>query len=382
MSDPAAAFAACQASITPREPSDMIADHATAMGSMMKQLGLGTCVTGQAGVDFIIGGADASVSSGCEQVAIMSSAVDTTQRVLQCAVSAVSQTTSTFVMAHNNITINLTGHAVLTCFDVSQTIEAKIASYGEFGSDVQQEFGVEINSMVKSMAENVQTATKDITALQGQKVLTDFTNQLEQSANSSTYATIAQEAINDYQASNSFTLNLSDYAMVGSAYPSATAACALVIDQTIMMQVLVQNIMDNSLTNVFSTTEGATFVAEWRNSQISAGKVTRTDLGAILAGLIGLVLVGCLALGLFMILKNGGNNSVMTGQGGSPGSRGKIIAVFLILLGIVFFILGIVSLATGFSTIAGAIGLVAGLVMISLGGYLFWRATQVAKPSG
>ena len=379
MGDPLAAFDACQNSQQPRSPSDIVAKQATALASLMKAMGITTCTTVDAGVStplIPILAAQVAVSVGCEQLSVMATSIDTTQRVLQCAINSVSQSSSTFVMQKNNITIQLTGHAHIDCLSVSQTINSKIASYADFGAGVQQKFGVTINDMVKSMATNVQDASKTLTTPQGQKAVTQFTQQLDQSANSSTYSQITQEAINDFQASNTFTLKLSEYAFIGAAYPNQTTGC-VVIDQNIMMQVLSQNIMNASLSNVFSTDVAAAFTQEWINSQKSVTKGLGLDFSGILGGLVALLLIAALAVGLFMLLKNRGNNPAMSSANGNPGGRGKIIAIVILLLGIVFFILGIVCLATGFSTILGVILLIAGIVMIGLGGYMLWRAMKL-----
>ncbi len=381
-SDPLAAFVACQNSVQPKTAEQMVEDKSPSISSMLKALKLPVCITSDAefGVLPYVKTGQVSVSVGCQQISIMATTVDTIQRVLQCAVTNISQNTSTFVMAENNINIHLSGHASIDCLDVHQNIQARIASYAEFGAAVQQKFGVTINDMVKSMATTVQDASKSITSPQGQQSVTLFAQELEQSANSSTYTDITQEAINNFQASNDFVLTMTEYSFIGASYPNAVTQCVS-INQTIMMQVLVQNIMDASLANAFSTDLAAKFTQEWVTGQKSVSKTTPlTDLGSLLmGGFVMILLIGALAVGIFMVMKNGGANSVMSSSSGSPGGRGKIIAIVMIVLGVLVFILGIASLATSFSTIAGAIGIVAGAVMIGLGGYLFWKATQVSK---
>lgn len=369
--DTLAAFEACQASLPVRTPQDLVASQAVALASLMKAMGIQTCITADIGYDVSLLGiplaqAQVGVSVGCEQLSVMATSIDKTQRVLQCAINSVSQSSSVFVMSKNDITINVSGHAHMSCLTVKQSIQSKVASYAEFGTVVQQKFGTTINEMVKSMAQNVQDSSKTITTPQGQKAVTQFTEQLDQSANESTYSNITESAINDFQASNTFKLILDEYAFIGAAYPNQVSGC-VVVDQTIMMQVLSQNIMNASLENVFSTEVASAFTQEWINSQKVVTKGLGTDLLGILGALIGILLIAALAGGLFMLLKNRGNNSAMSSPNGVPGARGKIIAIVIIAFGILFFILGIVCMATNFSVILGSIVFLAGIIMIVMG---------------
>lgn len=383
MSDPIAAFAACQNSIQPKTPEQIIADKSPSISSMLSALKLPVCTTVDAeyGVLPLVKFAQVDVSVGCQQIAVMGTTVDTTQRVLQCAINSVSQTTSTSVMNSNNITVVLTGHAHIDCLTVEQNIQARVASYGDFGAVIQQKFGVTINDMVNSMATTVQDSSKSITSPQGQQDVKLFVNELEQTANSSTYNSIVQEAINNFQSSNNFELELTDYAFIGAAYPNAVTQC-VTVTQTIMMQVLVQNIMTNCLANVFSTDLAAAFTQTWVTSQKS---VTTTEpllnlANLLVGGFFMFILIGALAVGIFMITKNGGNNSVMSSSTGQPGSRGKIIAIVMIVLGIILFITGLALLFTG-TVVGGAIALIVGAVMIGFGAYLFYRAKKASEAS-
>ncbi len=381
MSDPIAAFAACQNSVQPRTAEELIADKSPSIATMLEALNLPVCETTSVESGFLpaFKTGQVDIAIGCQQIAIMGTTVDTTQRVLQCAINSISQTTSTAVMNSNDIKIILTGHAHIDCLTVEQNIQARIASYGDFGAVVQQQFGVTINDMVKSMATTVQDSSKSITAPQAQQDIKLFTNELEQSANSSTYSDIVQEAINNFQSSNSFKLRLSDYAFIGAAYPNAVTNC-VTVTQTIMMQVLVQNIMRNSVLNAFSTDLGATFIQTWVTGQKSVTTTEPlTDLGTgLMSTFFIIILIGALAVGAYMLLKNGGSNPVMSSSTGQPGSRGKIIAIVMIVLGIILFIVGIVLFAISSSVIVGAISLIAGVIMIGFGGYLYWKATQIA----
>jgi hypothetical protein len=376
-----AAWLACQNTVKPRPPQTVVKDHGTALASMLQALGLTNCIQGGTDADLLFTRATSSFSVGCEQVSVMSTAVDVCQRTLQCAVSAISQTTSTQVMLSNNITVNITGNAHIDCLSVEQTIQGKIASYGEFTTQVQTQMASFINDTVNSMGKNVQDASKDVTSPQGQKAVKDFSLQLEQTANESTFQTIIQESVNNFQASNNFMLNMDEYAFIGASYPNQETKCVTII-QTVLMQVLVQNIMNATLQNVFSTDVAAAFTEEWINaqkSQANKGTSLMSDLGqAISGGILGIIVIAVIVVVVLMLMK-GGNNNLMSSNASKPGMSGRTTAIVLLVVGLLIFVAGIACAATGFSTIIGGIAIAVGALMIGLGGYLLWKSEQIAK---
>jgi hypothetical protein len=376
------AFLACQNTIQPLPPQDLVTSFSPAMSSLMRSMGIGQCTTFDTKQDIFFATSQTGVSVGCEQISIMSQILSTTQRVLQCTVSAVSQTTSTQVMTSNDITVRLTGHAHIDCLTVQQTIQAKIASLGEFGAEVITDMGAFINDTVKSFASNVQDASKDVTTPQGQKSLQLFVQQLEQTSNQSGFSNIVQEAINNFQASNNFVLEMDGYAFVGAASPFLGQNNCVTIVQEIMMEVLVQNIMNATLENTFSTDVAAEFTAEWINAQKSVAKTPpslMSELGQILSGaILGIIIIAVVVVAALMLLKGGGINNIM-GTPDKMGDRGRSISIFFIVLGIIVLAAGIACAATGFSTTIGAIAIVIGIICIAIAGYMLYRSQALVK---
>jgi len=381
-----AAFLACQNSIHPRAPSTIVADHGVALASLMRSMGITNCRSVDYKTDVFFATSQVGVSVGCEQLAVMATSIDHVQRVFQCACSSISQSTSTLVMNSNNIEVKVSDHAIIGCLRVEQTIQARIASSAEFGAVVQAQMANTLNDMVRSMGSLVQDASKDITTPQGQKSVRTFVQELEQTASQATFQEIVQQSINNFQSSNNFRLTLSDWAMAGLLSPESPqneAAGCIVIVQQIMMQVMVQNMMDATLENVFSSDVAADFTENWIVSQKSVAKTTPSllsEAGALITGsFLGLLLIGAIALGAFMLLKGGGQNPVMSNSSGEPGASGRTTAIVLIVIGILVFIFGIICFAINLSDIVGGIAIGVGVVMIGLGGYCLWKADQIAK---
>ncbi len=377
-----AAFESCQNTVKVRSPTDMVNEHAASIGTTLRGLGLRDCVNFNHRSFF--GLVQSSFDIGCEQVAVMATSIDHAQRIFQCAVSAISQTTQTQVMNSNNIHVKLTDNASISCLNVEQTISARIASSSEFGAQVKTDMAALLNSMVKSMATTVQDSSRDLTTPQAQRSVMSFTSQLEQTESQATFQDIVQSSINNFQSSNDFTLEMDQNSFIGFATPDGTTGCVTIV-QAIIMQVLVQNIFNATIDQVFSSSAAAEFSQEWIAAQKSFAQAPDElgSLGSALAsGLIVVVVIVIIGLAIFMLVGKGpsgqsGTNTFMTGQ--RTGVNGRTTAIIFLVIGIFIFLFGIIALVTYISTILGAVCIIAGLAVVAIAGYMVWKAGQIAS---
>lgn len=383
------AFTQCRSLAEPRPPNSLALQNSAAMSSIMKAMGIATCTTTDfaAGVLPYVEVAAGAVSVGCEQVAVLAAALDQSQRAIQCTVSNVSQSSSTSVITANNIILNISGHARVSCIIIDQSIQLKIGTNVEFGNQVKTSMANDLSATMKNLSSVVQNASKDaLSTPQGNKTATAFSTYLEQTAFQGSFENIITESIQNFQASNTVTINLTDYAFIGLLNPPANLldqGC-LKITQSIIMEVLSSTIMDNVLAHVFDNSLASDWSNAWIADQTSKANATKlVDITNLVSGIIAIIiLVVVVAVVLFMVLKGGGMNSFMSAPEGTPGQRGITIAGVMIAFGIILFIVGIALLAGGWSTWGGGICLAVGLIVGGLGGFLLWRAKQIQKNGG
>jgi hypothetical protein len=391
MSAASNAYTQCRDLALPLPPSSIAMQNGAAVSSLMRSMGITACRTADTagGILPFITTVSAHVSIGCEQVAVLATALDQTTRAIQCTVSAVSQSSQQQVIAANNITIELSGNAVITCIFVDQNIDLKIATTVDFGSEVITSMASDMEATIKNFSSNVQNAEKDaLSTPAGNKTATLFSTQLQQTAFQGDFSTIIQESIQDFQSGNTFTLVLTGYSMIGNLNPPPnllTNGC-LVVNQSIVMQVFAQTIMDNMLTRVFDSQQASDWSNAWINDQTSKSDASHiTDLTNLLTGVISIIIIIIVVVIVaFMLLKGGGiSNILMTSPspGATPGGRGNTIAAVIVAVGIILFVVGIAVIATEASAWGGGICIVIGLVMVGLGGYLLWRTNQIKKQS-
>jgi len=364
--------------------------NGVAMAAVMKAMGIQACRTLDIATGILpyVTTSSAHVSIGCEQVAVLAASLDQTTRAIQCTVSRVSQSSNQQIIAVNNITISLSGNAVITCIYVDQNINLKIASTVDFNSDITTAMASDLSASIKNFANVVQTANKDaLSTPQGNKTASLFSTQLQQTAFQGSFEEIIQTSIKNFHSGNTFTLTLTGYSMIGLLNPPPnllTAGC-LVVNQNIVMQVYSQTILDNIMSRVFDTELASEWSNAWivdQDSQSNASHIT--DLTNLISGIFGiLIVVGVIGLVLFMLLKGGGNNILMSSSSpnSTPGQKGTTIAASLIVVGIILFVVGIAVIATEASTWGGVICIIGGLLIIALAGYLLWKATQIKKGS-
>lgn len=381
------AFTQCRDLAQPLPHDSPALINSAAMSSVLKQMGIQACRTAEVAAGPwvpVIQTVAASVSVGCEQVAVMAAAIDQTQRAIQCTVSNISQSSSTSVIAANNVILNISGHAQVACVVVDQNINLKIGTSVEFSNQVKSSMASDLSATMKNLANAVQDASKDVLATpQGQKTATLFATYLEQTAFQGSFDQIITDSIQNFQATNTFTLNLTDYAFIGLLAPNPnqlTNGC-LNVNQNIVMQVISSTIMDNCLAHVFSADIASEWVNEWTVAQKSqaTGYKFPFDLSFAIIGPIIIIII--IIIVIVMLVKGGGANSMMSAPGGTPGQRGTMIAGIFVAISIILFFVGVGLLAAGISVLGGAICLVMGLIGAALGGYLLWRAQKLSKTS-
>ncbi len=378
------AFTQCRDLALPRPPSDLQLQNSAAASALMKSMGIQACTSTEAVGGFLpyIVATQVATSVGCEQVAALIQSIDQSQRAIQCTVSKVSQSSSTAAIAANNILINLSGNAVITCLTVQQDIDLKIATNVEFGSQVKTSMANDLESTIKSFANVVQNSEKDaLSTPAGNKAATLFASYLEQTSFQGSFEEIIQKSIQDFQATNTFTLNMTGYSMIGLANPPSNLLVnnCLTITQAIVMQVFSSTILDSALQHVFDNQLASDWSSAWIAEQHSkANQLELVDITNLASGIIAVVIVVIIIIVVvFMVMKGGGNNSLMSSSSGQPGQKGVTIAAIIISIGIILFFVGIGLLAAGLSTWGGGICIAAGLIAAGLGGYLLWRANQV-----
>src|SRR6185369_1698425 len=111
-----------------------------------------------------------------------------------------SQSSSTSVIAANNVILNISGHAQVACVVVDQNINLKIGTSVEFSNQVKSSMASDLSATMKNLANAVQDASKDVLATpQGQKTATLFATYLEQTAFQGSFDQIITDSIQNFQ---------------------------------------------------------------------------------------------------------------------------------------------------------------------------------------
>ncbi len=378
------AFTECAKLALPLPTNSLQLQNSAAAGSLMKAMGIQACTTTDTAGGILpwVTLVEAHISIGCEQVAVLVQSIEQSQRAIQCTVDRVSQTSSVSVITSNNIILNISGHAVISCIEVDQTISLKIATNTNFGSEIRTSMASNLDAVFKSFASAVQNANKDAySTTEGNKTATLFSTELQQTQYQGAFEDIIQESIQSYQPTNTFVCNITGYSMIGllNPPPNLLTNNCLLINQSIIMQLNSSVIMDNVLGHVFESKAASDWSSVWIADQSTTGNETE-QLANIFGAVFGIViLIACIGLVIFLLMKSGGNNSMMSATPDAPGQRGSQIGIALIIIGIILFIVGVALLAAGISTWGGGILLAVGVILAGVGGYVYWKAQQFKK---
>lgn len=362
----------------PRSSAQMISDQSAGLAALVSAAGIGACTTAQGAGGSLLPpyGIVAGISIGCEQVAAMSSALDSVQRIFNCSILNLSQSTTTTAKVDLTITNEIDGSfEARNCeMKASQASGMKVAVYGQLDNDVKNIMNSTMKASIDGFLKNVQDEeNKGLFATsQGQKSFQVVKESIQNYANSTAITTVVQDSFVAFSQSGAITQRIGPQAVVriinenpnGPPYPQCFSTT-----QDFTMQVISQSIVTNALSNIFTTDVQAAMKLILENSQARS-----SDTGFGLPG-FGSFLIILLIIIIVLPLIFGKKDNKESGQKEPilSGPAGKGLGIALMVIGFGLVIAGIVMLIIA-NKIVGGILLGGGAILAIIGIVLFVKA--------
>ena len=281
--------------IPPLPPNTLATDTANGTSSVLKALGVESCKTGQAGGLSLLppGFIGGTTSVGCGQVQVQANAVETALRQTACILNRQNITSSSSVDASNKISIN-TAQGSTIC---NITADQKNVINAQIANSFTVQATNDVKSAMKTMTEQLGKASADQTngylgTAQGQQVVQNFTSYTTQDATVSSINDWTQQALNDVSGENGFTLNVGPYSTVGAVSRDANGCIGGVnINQENLATLQAQTVIDNVLTNIFSTDQGAAYKSALTSDLKSVSEGAGSIIPSFGTGIIAVIVI-------------------------------------------------------------------------------------------
>lgn len=333
--------AAAQAQKPTPTPEQLISSQSAGMGAIIQALGIGACTNATVGGGSLFPpwGVAGQVSVGCEQIALLSNEMNAAQEILQCSLYSLSQEKVTTGVQNCTIEVNFSGTHITGCnLFIEQVSNMYVTNYSTMSNQITQQISAQVETSMKGVIDSIQKQTETglFPKSDGQKVVQEMTQNLDNMIRTDAITKIVQTQIEAYTNTGRITLNFNDSTILGNVNQSGPTVPCVTVTQGFVMQVLTQSIMNNTLTQVIAGTAKADLTTLLKNAQtqISVG-FTPPDFGM-------LGIVAAIALVAIVLAFSKKNNSQGESQGVLSGKVGTIFGSILLVLGAILFIAGLV----------------------------------------
>jgi len=362
------------ASIPPQTGTDLIEKQSAGMVALMQAIGVDACTqTTAAGVTFIpvpvAGGVQVSV--GCEQIALISSAMNASQKILQCTLFSQSSTQSLTARQTLTLRVNIVDSDFNCRTVIRQVGGMKMVRYSEMSADIKKQLSGELQSSMEAMIETIQKKRTEglFPDQSAQKLIQQMTFNLDQMVENDSFTKIVQEQLEQYE--NTGTVDVSwKSSNILLALNNVPNEPCLEVTQGFFMQVVSQTMLQTSLEELFKGSAANDMVGLLKGAQESVS--IGFQLPQIGATIIIIIIVIIVLILLFTRKPNNSGSGGTSSLNAITGKPGIILGSIIMVLGIAAIISGVVLLLLNkindivnyLIIVAGAILFIVGLIML------------------
>lgn len=267
--------------------NDMMSTRPNSNGlkSILDAMKIRACESIQGGVVSILppGGGGFNSTFGCEKLAVMASTIDQHMEAIQCLL--VTNTQKVSIQTENKQTISIAFDNVdfEGTLDVSNTQSGKTVTIAKLSQDMKTEIKNELSSMVKSMRDVVQNEKKGLfNGSDGEKVVSSMVSRLNQVSKSISENENEVTILQKLQSENNIVFRYKDSKFKGN----------IILTNELSYQIIASNIVNEVLSNIFTTKEGSVYTEEFKLAQTSETEGLFGNIGMIIGILIALTAIG------------------------------------------------------------------------------------------
>lgn len=360
------ACAANQETAPPISAKDLIEAQSAGLATLMQSMGIQSCktVTAAGAILFPPGAVGASTSIGCEQIAAIAGAIDSSQKVFQCAFTNQQASKSLTTNQILNVNIEIVDSILKCDLIVEQISNVAVMNYSEFDTQIQAQFTSTIQTTIQQLVDSIQKQTKEglFTAADGQKTVQMMQQKLDLLVAQQSFVNIVKNVLEQYSHVGNVNIKISGSQLLGATNNEPNKPC-FKATQNFLMQVISQTVLQDSLSLVFDSEMQLQMLQTLKNAQSTDVKgFTFPDF----SGIVVVIILIVVAVALLMSKRSGGSDGSSSAI--MSGKTGLIIAIIILLLGLAIMTTALILLfATKTNRIACYAILVGGAIMFFVG---------------
>jgi hypothetical protein len=346
------------------------------MAKALDLVGAQTCRQGTAAYGTLVGVAGVNYSEGCEQLSVMASAIDVSQRVFNCAIQSFSRTVNTVGSATYTVNMEVgDGFEAANCqIAVLSVVGVEMASYSKFTVDQKTALNNTLDQSMKTFATALQEDKKTglFNNAEGQKALSQFSQAVENVVDNGSLTSIVSKNLVKFEVDSTITLKVGKNARFQYITAKPGQNC-IVIDSTQVISLISQTIIDEALDTVFSNDLSQDLKTVLLNSN------DRTTEGFTLPNISLFAILGVVAVIIVVLMFVPKLGAGAAAGGGPPrpilaGNTAKIFGIVLLVIGLLLIVAGTIVLILKKNTVLGIGLLVGGAIFGAIGLTLFLKA--------
>lgn len=360
----------------PPTPEELIKQKSAGMAALLEALDLPSCTNvTAAGVSFFPPGAiGGQISIGCEQISVISGALDAVQKVLQCSLTSSSSNLELNATQSLKIKVDIGTYNAVNCtgVNIDQSSNVNIARYAAITTDIKQQMTASVNSAMEQFIESIKDQkTKGLFAAPiAQKTIDSMTQNLNQMILNDAVTSIVQSEMQRYENTAEIEFKATNWNVVNNTNNTGPTQPCFTISQDLMLQVLSQSILTSSLQQIFSGDAKASFVQMIKDAQTGKSEgFSFPNLG----GSAIIIVIIIVALVLLFSKKPGGDGGEK--QPVLAGKVGTIMGAILMVIGAILVVVGVVlKLKKTISSIFCYLMIAGGVILLVIGIVMLVRA--------
>ncbi len=350
--------------------------ESNAMAKALDLVGAQTCRQGTAVYGTLVGVAGANYSEGCEQLSVMASAIDVSQRVFNCAIQSFSRTVNTVGSATYTVSLEVgDGFEGANCgIVVVSVVGVEMASYSKFTVEQKVALNNQLDQSMKTFASALQEDKKSglFNNAEGQKALSQFSQAVENVVDNGSLTSIVSKNLVKFEVDSTITLKVGRAARIQFVTAVPGQNC-ITIDSTQVISLISQTIIDEALDTVFDNDLSQDLKTVLLNSN------QRTTEGFTLPNISLFAVIGVIALIVVVLMFVPKPGAGAAAGGGAPrpilaGNTAKIFGIVLLVIGLLLIVAGTIVLIMKKNTVLGIGLLVGGAIFGAIGLTLFLKA--------